>query len=343
MLRAWVASAVVALVLLDLGVRAIGVERRIVDGALYYQASDLPIHRDSDDRFLHYELRPSSELPLGQQYPYRVHINRLGQRGPERDERRVPGVMRVLAFGGSTLYGFHLDDDATLPARLEASLDALARGARRHEVWNYGTCAYTLAQAAHLAERELATRDPDLVLVQLYNTGRRPFLLREGGGTVDFRPYLDDADAVRENFPAPRLVPWPIHLGLMRVSAAWRVAAGLARRRARSSNGGAVAMDGSSIEGDAVSLRAARSLVDAARARGVPVVFVSIPANRANAMAPVNQLLHDPAFDVIDLHQEGREPSFYDAHPPAPTMGEWADTIAAELARRGLLHVRERR
>ena len=161
-------STLLSALLLEGAVRLSGIDRRLLERALYYQLADPPVHRVSADSFLHYELRPGSRLQHCEERDCAmVTSNAAGARGPERDVARTPGTFRVLFFGGSTTYGANVGDDQTMPAALERILNRDAPSGLHTEVWNFGTSAYTLAQAAWLARHKLDTLRPDLVLVQL--------------------------------------------------------------------------------------------------------------------------------------------------------------------------------
>ena len=323
------ASTLVAALLLEVAVRALGLDRRIVERALYYQLADPPVHRVSADRFLHYELRPGSAHRTCDAHGCgAVTINALGARGPLRPLARAPGSLRVLFVGGSTTYGAGVDDAQTLPAALER---ALARGAppgRAVEVWNHGTSAYTLAQVAWLARHKLDALRPDVVVVQLYNRGRRAFLPFPAGASGGALPWLrDDAELIPENFPAPDSVGPSLHARAMRALALYRVAQAWRRRSGSPSE---------SAYGDAMSRREAAALTAAARARGVEVLYVAIPAVRGS-LRPRDVFPGLPDERFLDLYVPGREATFYEVHPPASYLAGYAEQIAATLRARGLV------
>ena len=92
--------------LLDGAVRLLGVDRRLVERALYYQFADPPVHRASGLGFLHHEFRPgASHRTCDVRGCAVVTINAAGARGPDRAVARTRGSFRVLFFGGSTTYG----------------------------------------------------------------------------------------------------------------------------------------------------------------------------------------------------------------------------------------------
>jgi len=176
-------SLLITLALLEGVFRLGAIDLRFVRSALFYQEADLDVHQCSSDPFLHYELKPGASMqgirPGG--VPTRITIDERGARYPSHAVRKEPGTFRILCFGGSTMYGAGVNDDETIAAALEARLNRLSAedhsaAPRRYEVWNFGTSAYTLGQAAYLARHQLAVLNPDLIVVQLHNVGRRPFL-----------------------------------------------------------------------------------------------------------------------------------------------------------------------
>jgi len=314
--------------LLEIALRLFPADR-VVSKALYYQQMDTPVYRPSDDPFLHYELRPNAEYSHPPPQAYRVRINRWGARGREYDETKAPGVFRILAFGGSTMFGYAVNDEQAIAAQLEGVLNNSGDG-QRYEVWNFGASAYTAAQAARLASRQISRHGADLILFQLHNRGRRPFLLPSDGSLVDFAPYLADTDTVLENFPTPFLLPPTLHVALMRRSATYRGLAASIRLASRSGSG----MDSGSSYGDEISFGEVGKLIDEARARKIAIVFVTLPQART---PPARIAAGARDSDVIHLYQAGREVEFYDEHPPPRILAEWSATIASELRQRCLL------
>lgn len=325
------ASTAVSALCLEGALRALDVDRRLVARALYYQLADPPVHRPSADRFLHYELRPgSSHRSCDAHGCGPVTIDRHGARGGTHDTARTPATFRVLCVGGSTTYGAGVGDAQTIPAALERALARDAPSDRRVEAWNLGTSAYTLAQAAHLARARLDALRPDVVVVQLYNRGRRAFLPWAPGD--DVVAWFDrDAELVPENFPAPPFVTPRAHRRAMRSLALYRVAHALWRQTEPPVD---------SAYGDALSRREAAALTAAATARGVAVVYVAIPALRGSITARDVFPTLDPSR-FVDLYAPGREALYYEVHPPAPYLAEYAERVALTLHTLGLAPTRD--
>lgn len=94
---------------------------------------------------------------------YGIAINALGLRGPEAPLETNPGRLRLLVLGDSVTFGFNVEDEETLPVRLEARLRARGRAV---EVLNGGVGSFTIGdERRYLEERLLALR-PRVVLLQ---------------------------------------------------------------------------------------------------------------------------------------------------------------------------------
>lgn len=96
-------------------------------------------------------------------------INSLGFKGPEFDQVKAPGTLRVAALGGSTTWGSGASSDAaTWPSALARRLGALlpADGPyQRVEVINAGVIGYTLLESfVNLKMRVMPLR-PDIVVI----------------------------------------------------------------------------------------------------------------------------------------------------------------------------------
>jgi len=176
------------------------------------------------------------------------------------------------------------------------------------------------SQAARLARQLLDSLQPDLVVLQPYNRGVRVFhrdVLRDPG----LLAYaLRDPDFVLENFPPPRGVRARDHEARFRAGALYRLAVAVARP---STGAGAV---------DATADRETAALLEGATARGVPVLYASIPAERRNV---ASEIYEGPRPYVLNLFVPGREAAFYGVHPPAAYLDEFARRIADEIVARG--------
>jgi hypothetical protein len=200
-LRRWgnalvlVFGLLVALIVLEVGLRVSGVSAKLYSLALNINIGYLDVLEVSGDPFLLYQMRPGAMhhyadaredwrgncgLERGELAPHSVHINAVGARGPEIAHAKAPGVIRILAVGGSSTFGTVVEDKDTWPAQLQAVLNAGLPGTTnegaRYEVLNYGLPGYSTGQAAHLARSTLDLLTPDLVIVQIYNGCVRNYL-----------------------------------------------------------------------------------------------------------------------------------------------------------------------
>ena len=327
------AATFVALIAIEVVIRFTGLDHRFVVRAVYFQGADLPVHRVSADPFLHYELKPGAhyEGSFPNRPYYEVTIDAFGARFPTHAEAKAPGTFRVLAVGGSTLYGATVDDDETIPAALERRLRAGTRtdGATpRFEVWNFGTSAYTLGQATHLARQKLADLNPDLILVQHHNRGRRGFLMPDDRRIDSVPPAQLAADPYlyAEQFQPVSVLPPAVHQALLAHWATYRATAAAAQSYFR--------VRWNCDFCDRLSADEARLLDREAAARHVPVVYFAIPAERG-AWGPDRVYPELPASRYIDLYRPDRDESFYEVHPPAPILDEYAALLLEELRARG--------
>ncbi|MDP2311241.1 MAG: SGNH/GDSL hydrolase family protein [Pseudomonadota bacterium] len=82
-------------------------------------------------------------------------------------KERAPGVMRVAVMGDSTVFGWGVDDGASIADGLQAALQAPVDGAppRAVEVLNAGQPGYSTTQAAWLFDEVVAAYTPDRVIV----------------------------------------------------------------------------------------------------------------------------------------------------------------------------------
>ena len=299
----------------ELVVRAFDLDFRILAPLLYYQGADLPAHEALPDARL-YGLRPGfSGRLVGDRM---ITVDSLGFRGPERPARKAPGVFRVLCYGSSNTYGAFVSDDGTWPAQLERELSRRLR--RPVEAWNGGVSAYSLRQEAAAAAEGAARLDPDLILVQPYYMGRRPFLLG-----ADPRPAFEaEPELFVENL---RWLPFggaAPDLALLQ----WRTARFLVIAANR------LGMPANNPSFDAWSAET-ESVVSMLRASRVPVLLVLPPA--AVMSDYLTKAAAPRTIRLKDLLPKGAGPAYELIHPSKEIYGWYARAIAGELARRGVL------
>jgi lysophospholipase L1-like esterase len=96
--------------------------------------------------------------------PNRVSINTLGFRGPTpRSVEKPPGVIRVIAQGGSTTEDIFVDDGRTWPEQLQTKLNTRLK-TDQIEVINMGTSGYTAANCVKDLKLNGLQLKPDVVI-----------------------------------------------------------------------------------------------------------------------------------------------------------------------------------
>ncbi len=324
-------SLLLVLAAVEAWLRVTGIDARLLIRGLAFNAADPPAHRVSQDPFLHYELKPNSRnlLRFADRPEYTVTIDEHGARFPTHPLDKQPGTFRILGFGGSTLYGATVNDEDTIAAALERRLNQQALPGVHFEVWNFGTSMYTLGQATHLALGKMRTLDPDMLLVQHHNRGRRGWLIPEDGlpssmpiATVRADPYF-----WHEQYLPPHHLLEGIHPGLMKYVASYRSAVAILRPPP---------LMNEPEFGERLSAGKAKLLYDEAGKLGVRLFFFSMPAG--HGFSGRETIFRDlPEARYIDLFRSGREPQFYEMHPPAVFLDQFAAILLEELnARRAL-------
>lgn len=176
-------GAILALLAAEMILRAGDIDLRLMRKAFYYQCSYLPLHRTSADPQRLYELipgvtvpdLPAATHPQEQKYQGKigVRVNALGFRGRDFPAAKKRGVFRIVIFGGSNTFGSSVSEEDTYPAQLQKIFDEQCPG--KVEVWNAGTVAYVMSQNVAYAETVSRKYDPDLLILQDTNRGRRSF------------------------------------------------------------------------------------------------------------------------------------------------------------------------
>ena len=91
-----------------------------------------------------------------------VTIDSLGYRGADFARSKAPGEWRILMIGDSYTFGSYVDDEATLPALVEAEV---RKSCSRHvTVVNAGLGGSTISDQVRLLERALVL-EPDVVVL----------------------------------------------------------------------------------------------------------------------------------------------------------------------------------
>lgn len=315
-------GSVLALAVAEGFVRGAALDLRLLTPLVPVQVFEPTVHQALPDPELLYGLRPGLSLVLPSACPWsederRVHTNALGLRDPERAEPKPAGTLRVLAAGSSNTFGPCVSDEETWPARLEGEL--AGRLSRPVEVWNLGISGYMTRQAATLALRTARAHDADLVLLQVYNEGRRFAYVDQPVGEL-----MATDERLWSEYLAYAPTPDAVGFGLFRRSGLYRLAVVALNR----------VMWGRPGWDPLPSLLERARAEDAAAFRALseefPVVVLVPPVG---AEAP-------EGARVIDLSARsgGADPQWREIHPGPAVYNNVAKIIADELIHGGVVY-----
>jgi hypothetical protein len=96
----------------------------------------------------------------GEQITYR--INSHGFRAPDFEIAKAPGVVRIVALGGSSTFGFGSNDNETYPSQLQARLNERCKQ-KKYEVINLGIPHLNSSMIRELFVAEGIPLKPDIV------------------------------------------------------------------------------------------------------------------------------------------------------------------------------------
>jgi hypothetical protein len=324
------AATAFALVLGEALVRVTNVDWRYAKRLLYYQSVDLKNRLPDPAVNVRYRLRPGV-VDYGL---YRVGVNSLGYRGPERPAEKPPGVFRVLCVGGSNVYGLSVSNDETWPAQLEKRLNAARAG--RFEVWNAGLPAYVGVQMVIAAEEALGTIRPDLVLVALSNIGYPAFLAAE-----PVEPYFDREPTLWFREIPPSYFRWPAWLSLeTKARLVQRV------RLYRAALLGIMAATRDDVawypeNNDAENIDAVRGFVQ--RHRGDVRIAMFVCPGCQIELPLIERYYNGLDVPVLVLSAKGRPGEYRRIHPPAHVYEWYGEKVAQWLVREGIVPTGEAR
>jgi lysophospholipase L1-like esterase len=114
----------------------------------------------ADDR-----LKPRQFHVENYEFRFDVKLNSQGFRDAEFSREKPSGVRRILAIGDSFVYGVGVDEDDSIPRRMEALLNRSGRA--RYQVFNLGVPGANPTGYAEVARRFVACQ-PDLALLVFY-------------------------------------------------------------------------------------------------------------------------------------------------------------------------------
>ena len=208
-------TILMVIIIFEIFLLFIDINTKLLEHALYYQYEDLKVYRVSNDADRLYELLPNSSAIFEEVHPKeikyssrKVSINSLGFRDKERNKTKSEGIFRIIVLGGSNTYGATVGDQDTYPVIMQKILDE--KFPSKFEVWNAGICAYVMSQKVAYADYILREFNPDLLIFQVANTGRRPFLYN--GEFIKL--FKKNKELYLENIPflfSDNIIPMLIH------------------------------------------------------------------------------------------------------------------------------------
>ena len=137
-----------------------------------------------------------------------VTQNSKGNRGPEVDFAKPPGVRRVVILGDSQAWGYGVHDDETIAARLADRLDRGTRG--RFEVVNLGVSGYGTDQSFLKFLVQGIRYEPDFVVFVVFKNDIHENETTVAWGVEKPRFYLKEGGQLcLGNIPPPRARGWP--------------------------------------------------------------------------------------------------------------------------------------
>jgi lysophospholipase L1-like esterase len=168
-------ALVVALSVLEVGVRVlsavVGGPRVLLYGTPWFRRHVPPKGQEAGVEFHSVEAHGYTKyFPHEEKWAndsrgrHRVRINDHGLRGPDFDDAKTPGVLRVLTLGASSTFGFENRDDETYPYYLQHVLDRVA-GRGRFEVINFAVPHADSDAIAAMFAVEGVPLAPDVVTV----------------------------------------------------------------------------------------------------------------------------------------------------------------------------------
>lgn len=273
------------------------------------------------------------------QLAYDVGLNSLGLRGEEVARARPDGALRVLALGDSVTFGYHVADDETWPAHLQARLRAQGLTA---EVINGGCGHFTITDERQYLEERLLALEPSVVVLQFCSNDVTP-------GELDRAPSLYREILAEAGAPSLGDRLRGTALGELQLRAA--IALKASRRAAPSMTLGApeTVPEGNWARYEQ-ELTALKGLLDA---RGVPLVLVSFPdldavlgGGAAQQDAPLAAIAGrlglpfsaaTPAFRAAAEDPRGLYLWPRDPHPSSAGNAALASEVQRLLAEAGLL------
>lgn len=160
------------------------------------------IIRPSQNANLLYELIPNQTAVLKQVHPLETNFNKIditindiGLREAATPKKWQKEKTQILFLGGSYTFGATVRHEYTLPYLLETALN---QKGYKVQVWNAGTSAYVMSQKITRAKELIPILQPDVILIQDTNRGRRAFFYKDRKAYLH---YLRNPELFVENAP----------------------------------------------------------------------------------------------------------------------------------------------
>lgn len=135
------------------------------------------IHDNTFENYSKYYPNQNRVHPDESGTPIAATINSSGFRGKEFEQKKTPGVVRIVTLGASSTFGFKTRDDQTYPYLLEEALNEALRvpnpsnqtgtspgGTSKYEVINLGIPHMQSDQIYSLFLAEAVPLEPDIVI-----------------------------------------------------------------------------------------------------------------------------------------------------------------------------------
>jgi lysophospholipase L1-like esterase len=231
----------------------------------------------------------------GTELAHHITIDSLGYRGANLSRSKPEGQIRIVFAGDSFTWGSYVDDEETLPAQLETSLSETCRPVR---VINAGVPSFDIRGETEMIMRSLGL-DPDVAIVMFFENDI---------SDMAFTPMWDQLALNRE---AKSRFPLSVIYPVMRGTALWNLALEVTRSRrirARTRVYDAVETVDRELSARTEYAHHLAALKDSLALRGIPLVFVAFPDQRAiTAREPRShhtwavQMARDQGLPVLDL------------------------------------------
>lgn len=202
-LTVFLGSFVFSIACFELLVNWADLDTKALKPTLFFDCVDFDIYQKSDNAEMLYEILPNksktyspANLQFSENYRERtVSTNSLGFRDYERKAEKDTGVYRIFMLGGSNVYGAAVNNEDAYPQIMQRMLNE--KYPKKFEVWNAGMLGYVTSQKVAFTKEIIAKYNPDLVIIQLDNWGRRGFFC--GSDYIDF--FHQNKELYPENLP----------------------------------------------------------------------------------------------------------------------------------------------